>query len=379
MKKPSFLENSPKPQIVNRLYRGKTIQMWSGKVKINSIEGWAENPRIELFRKRHEREEGREPSQDEVYDEMKNAKDIALKDLRDDICKNNLREPLVLTYKGKLLDGNRRFFAIRYALDGLKSDDPRTHNLESVEVFVLTNEALAEDEQRILVEENFAPSLKKEWPDYVKALKIRDAHENGESKEDIVAKFGWNPTKIKDTLNILEIIDEFKAFALDAPDDDDESGGGLGLSESDVEEEVSRNYQYFNEAKKSLQKPLQTDYDFKVAFFRWLHDGKFKSFVQVRAAHKAWENPEARKILETQETDAGKDAKTVVDNAERAENKRLEVYHEVKSFLEFLRNLTVSNVDQLEPETRSELEDIVEEVKRLSTFVAGTSKEDGSK
>ncbi len=370
MSTPSFMQKTPKPRTVVRLYKGRTIQMWEGNVKINDVNGWAQNPRIELFRRKWHRDFGQDPSQDDVYEIMKSERQMELGKLRDDICKNDLREPLVLTWKGKLLDGNRRFFAIRYALETLPKNHPARQNLDSVNVFVLTKESSSEDEQCILVEENFAPSLKKEWPDYVKAIKIKEAHEeNGVSKADIAEKFGWSGAKVNETIRILDIIDEYKQFALDEPDQEDESGGGLGLSESEVEGEVSEKYQHFNEAQKSFRGPLQQDINFKLAFFRWLHEGKFKSFPQVRVAYKAWSNPEAKSILENQDVDAGKDAKTVVDDAARAEKKRTEVSYQVRYFLDFLRGLTMDNVSELTPETLSKLKKILTELQRLSGMI----------
>ncbi len=371
MSTPSFMQKTPEPRIVARLYKGKTIQMWEGKVKIDDIKGWAENPRIELFRSKWLRDyHGQEPGQDDVYEIMKTERQMELNKLRDNICKNDLREPLVLTWKGKLLDGNRRFFAIRYALETLPKDHSARQNLDSVNVFVLTKESSSEDEQRILVEENFAPSLKKEWPDYVKAIKIKEAHEeNGVSKADIAEKFGWTGAKVNETMRILEIVDEYKQFAQDEPDPEDESGGGLGLSESEIEEEVSEKYQHFNEAQKSFRVPLQQDIAFKLDFFRWLHEGKFTSFAQVRAAYKAWGNPEAKNILDNQKVDAGKDAKTVVDDAERAEKKRMKISYQVRHFLDFLRGLTMDDVSELTPETLSELQGILMQSQRLSEMI----------
>ena len=367
MAAPDFMQKKPEPRTVPRLYKGKVIQMWEGKVKIHEIEGWAQNPRIEIFRQQWRRDHGQDPSQDEVYDIMKNEREMELGKLRDDICKNGLREPLVLTWEKKLLDGNRRFFAIRYALERASS---ARQNLDSVDVFVLTDSASSDDEEHILVEENFAPSLKKEWPDYVKAMKIKESYDDGYGKKDIAEKFSWSVSKVNETLRILEIIDDFKQFALDEPNPEDESGGGLGLSDTETEKEVSEKYQFFNEAQKSFREPLQKDINFKLAFFRWLHEDQFKSFTQVRVAYKAWGNPEAKSILENQnDGSAGKDAKTVVDDAERIEKSRMEVSYQVSHFLGFLRELTMDDVVKLKSETLYELKDILAESQRLSEMI----------
>ena len=374
---PEFMETDPsKPGTTNRLYRGKFIQMWTGKVKISAIKGWAENPRIEIAREKWVRDYGLDPDQEAIYSMMKNDKDVDLERLRADICKNGLREPLVLTHSGRLLDGNRRFFAIRYAMEKLPSDHPARNSLETVPVFVLTSEASHDDEERILVEENFAPSLKKEWPDYVKARHIQKSQEEGMSRDDIVERFGWNTSRVKEVSRTLEIIDDFKVFASDPENQEDESGGGLGLPESEIEEVVTQKYQHFNEAQKSLREPLNTDPDFKIFFFRCLHEGKFKNFVQVRNAYKAWNNPEARQVLQSSSENAGKDAKTIVDEAERITQKRESIGYQIRNYLKFLRGLTLENISELESESLAELREILDESHHLSGMIDKATRSD---
>ena len=365
---PDFIEKKPIPQIVSRLYRGQNISMWVGKVAISKITGWAENPRIEFARRKWERNfSGIQLGQDEVYEIMKNEPQVDLKKLQVDICKNGLREPIVLTWGGRLLDGNRRFFAIRLALEILPQGHPTRSDLKLVNVFVLMEDATDKDEERILVEENFAPSLKKEWPHYVKAIKIREAKEKGMDKDEISASFGWPTNKIRETERTLEIIDDYKTYALDNPNPEDETGGGLGLEEDEVEKEISDMYQFFNEAQKSFFDPLQKEVEFKLSFFKWLHNKKFKSFNQVRIACKAWGNSEAKKILDDKSSDdAGKRAKTIVDAAEDAERNKQHVYTETKKFLGLLSDLTLENINELESKTLNELREIL---KKLEIFL----------
>jgi len=367
---PKFMETKPsEPRTTIRQYRGESIQMWEGKVKISAISGWAKNPRIEIAREKWVREYEQEPDQEAVYDIMKNDKEVDLERLRVDICKNGLREPLVLTYDGKLLDGNRRFFAIRYAMEKLRPDNPIRNSLKTVRAFVLTSDASPDDEERILVEENFAPSLKKEWPDYVKARHIQKSKEGGVSHDQIANRFGWSKTQINEALRILEIIEEFKMFAQSQPDPEDDSGGGLGLPESEIEDVVSKRYQHFNEAQKSLRDPLSKDPDFKLSFFRWLYEGKFKSFPQVRIAHKAWNNPEAKRVLQDQSENAGKDAKTIVDEADRITQKRENISYQIQNYLKFLRGLTLESILELKPESLADLRETLNEHHRLSEMI----------
>ena len=279
---PSFMVEKPLPQVKQRLYNGRKLIVWEGKVKISSVVGWVDNPRIDLAKRKFLSKVGNRPlTQAEILDLMKNDAEVKLKDLRDDIIKNGLREPLTISYSGKLLDGNRRFFAIKYALETMPESDPNRQDLESVDAFVLTDGATAEDEDNVLVEENFSASLKIEWPDYVKAQRVIELNNDGFSIESIASKVPWAKAKIRETLRIHEIISDFMQYATAPADPEDDSGGGFGLSEQDAEIIAAKNYQYFNEAQKSFFEPLGRDIDFKFQFFRWIHEGKSVSYTHL--------------------------------------------------------------------------------------------------
>lgn len=345
--------------------------VWEGKVNVSSIKGWVDNPRIELAKKKLISKVGaREISQDEIFDLMKNDPQVKLKELRDDILKNGLREPLTLSFQGKLLDGNRRFFAVKYALEGMPSTDPNRQDLEVVSVFVLTEDASKNDEQNVLVEENFSASLKIEWPDYVKALHVTAAHEEGLTADEISKKFSWAKVKIRATLRIHEIINEFILYATTPKDPSDENGGGLGITEHEAETVAAKNYQYFNEAQKSFFDALKTDFDFKIQFFNWIYEGKFASFPEVRVAYKAWQNPEAKAALLQPEPTAAKSAKAILDYNQRIVKSTDEAVGRVDSFLKFLKNLTAEEIKLIPEHSRLNLEEALELVVKMSTAAA---------
>lgn len=364
---PTFFIDKPTPVIKQRLYNGRKLMVWDGKVKISAIQGWVDNPRIELAKKKLISKIGaRQLSQDEIFDLMKNDSEVKLKELRDDIIKNGLREPLTLSYDGKLLDGNRRFFALRYALEGMHAADPNRQDLEAVEAFVLTEEATSEDEQNVLVEENFSASLKIEWPDYVKAIKVVEAHGDGLRLEEISRKFSWAKAKIKETLRIHEIINEFLMFATTPGDPNDESGGGLGLTEQDAETIAAKNYQYFNEAQKSFFDPLKTDFDFKIQFFKWIYEGKFSSFPEVRVAYKAWQHPEAKAAILQPEPSAAKSAKAILDYNSRVVKSVDETVGRIETFTKFLKGMTAEEIKRLPKISRENLAGALEMVLKMS-------------
>ena len=355
---PSFLSKIPKPQIKQRLYNGRKILVWEGRIKIELIQAWVENPRIELEKKKYLSKVGqREITDDEIFTLMKNDSDVKLKDLRDDIIKNGLREPLTLSFSAKLLDGNRRFFAIKYALEGMAQTDPNRQDLETVDVHVLSEIATEEDEQNVLVEENFSASLKIEWPDYVKARKVINAYEGDcLTIDQLSSKFSWAKSKIKETIKIHEIITDFIVYATSGIDHSDETGGGLGLSEQEAEALAAKNYQFFNEAQKSFYDSLKSDIDFKIQFFKWIAESKFSSFPEVRIAYKVWQHPEAKSIILQPDPAAAKSAKAILDYDSRVVRSDAEAEARIENFVKFLKELTAGEFQKIPSQTALKLE-----------------------
>jgi hypothetical protein len=331
------------------------------------IKGWDENPRIDLAKRSLQKAVGsRKLTEDELYDLMKKDPEVSLEDLRNDIMDNGLREPITLSFTGKLLDGNRRYFAVRYAYDSLPKTDPNRVDYETVDAYVLMEDATEEDEQHVLVEENFSPSLKIEWSDYIKASHVVKAHTQEMEIDEIAKKFKWNKSKVKATIRINNIIDEFLMFATTKPDQNDDTGGGLGLTEHEAETVAAKNYQFFNEAQKSFYDELQTDLEFKANFFHWIKDGKFSSFPEVRIAYKAWKDPEARSIISSPEPTAAKEAKSTLDYYERVVRSGDIASGRIDAFVKFLQNMKPNEIKSLSAHARKNLQEAITLIEKMS-------------
>lgn len=356
------------PQATTRLYNGRKIAVWQCRVDINLVSGWVDNPRIDVEKRRFQAMHGaRDLTQDEIFDIMKNTPEFKLADLRDDILKNGLREPLTLTWTGRLLDGNRRFFALKYALESLPPTDPNRQDLEKVPAYVLLEDAPEEDEQNVLVEENFSASLKLEWPDYVKAQLVVAEFRSGKGLDEkqIARKFGWSKQKVVEALKIDEIIQSFMTYATDPVNPEDELGGGLGLSETEAENICAKNYQYFNEAKKSFPNQLKTEPEFAVQFFKWIHEGKFSSFPEVRIAYKAWQSPEAKAALMQPDPTAAKAAKAIIDYNSRVVKTNDEIEGRIVNFTKFIEGVNVAQLQNVSAEARASFAKMVETFNKL--------------
>lgn len=373
----SLLQNNPKPSLRQRPFHGRKLQVWEGCVRFDKVTGWVDNPRIRLACQSKKSQVGnRKLTQDEVYEIMKVDPEVKLAVLRDDILQNGLREPIVLSDSGRLLDGNRRFFAIRYLLDGFPKGDPNWRDFQIIPVYVLHEGCTTEDEELVLVEENFHSSLKLEWPDYVKAQFIKADLDQGLAASDIAAKYAWTKRKIAETKRILDIIDDFMAYAMSPPDPEDDYGGGLGLTEQEGERIASQKFQYFNEAQKSFYDALQTDTEFKVSFFRWIKEGKFSSFPEVRIAHKAWKDSEAHSVIASGEPTAAKDAKAIIEYKSRVLKGKNEARTRIEEFTRFLESLTAEVISRLPNSTLKKLRhgmQLVEEMGQAARNVTGVT------
>lgn len=370
MAKSAILEKTPPPQMRQRPFHGRRLPVWEGVVKYDKVQGWVDNPRIRLICKRLKEKVGdRDLAQDEVFDIMKNDKDIKLDFLRDDILQNGLREPIVLSSNGQLLDGNRRFFAIRFLLENLPKGHPDRQDYEKIHAYVLDDSCSRQDEDLVLVEENFHASLKIEWPDYVKAMFIKEDWTKGLSHPEIAKKYGWNSRKVGETIRIIELIDDFLTYATDSPDPEDEFGGGLGMNENQAEAVAAENYQYFNEAQKSFLNPLKSDPEFKVHFFKWIADGKFSSFPEVRVAYEAWRDAEARSIIASDEPTAAKDAKAVIDYKRRVLKGKNEVKVRIEEFTRYLESLSVAEINGMTAQTLEKLHEAMNIVDDMAASV----------
>jgi len=376
MKPPSFLlKSNPTPTAKQRLYNGRKLQVWEGRLKVDDILGWVDNPRIDLAKKLFQDKVGnRDLSQDEILGIMKGEPDFKLKELRDDIQKNGLREPVTLSFSGKLLDGNRRFFAIKYALETIPATDPNRADLEVIDAFVLFEDVSEADEENVLVEENFAGSLKIEWPDYVKAQKVLRLKDEGLTDEEVAKRLAWAKSRVKETIRIAEIIDEFEAYAVAVKNPADERASGLGLTEHEAKALAAKNYQFFNEAQKSFYNPLMTDVDFKLAFFKWIAEGKFSSFPEVRIAYKAFKNPEAMALLSADQPGAAKVAKASLDYNERVVKNSEEVAGRIDAFVKFLKHLEADSIRKMPAVTRANLQEALELIAKMSAAVSSVDE-----
>jgi hypothetical protein len=359
---------------VQRKFHGRQLLVWVGEALVADISGWVSNPRLDLELKRFKNKfAGREPDQEEILTIMAVTPEFELKKLAEDIRKNGVQKPVILNFEGKLLDGNRRYFAVRYLIANTKETDPKLQEYIKIPVIVLDENCSEDDENHVLVQENFYTDLRKPWPHFVLASYVYDALENGESAKAVSQRYEWSVAKVNDTKKIMGLINEFISFASsDTPD-------GLGLEALDAERIAADNYQFFNEAQKSFYTQLLSDVDFKVQFFRWIYEKKFSSFAQVRVAYSAWEDDDLRKILKSSDPEAAERVAAAVAFKKVSKTTDVQISTKISQFSGFLNNIKASEIAQLTESDVRELKEILAKVASMAAAAASLSEATGNR
>ena len=138
-----------------------------------------------------------------------------------------------MTWDGKLLDGNRRKFAVMWALsDRGGADIGQRRLLERVPMRVLPPDATESQEKFILIQENYADSLKEPWPEVVTNGALYDRYQELSdqfpSEDDLSIRrrlrdeFPRFPvTDIRNRIETWQLILEFRGEYNDELDEDD--------------------------------------------------------------------------------------------------------------------------------------------------------------
>lgn len=371
---PEIILPSPAPRLEQISVANLLIPIWSGKVKVDSIKGWTDNPRIRVLVAQFRNNMGRAPDQDDIYELMKKDEDSKLKLLRDDIMSNGVRHPVWLSKDGKLLDGNRRYFAVRYARESLTEADHRWAALQSVPAYVLTEDSDEIAEHRVVVQMNFSDDLKQPWPDLVKAMMVFEDYQKGLSLDALKAKYDWSAQKVQRAIRTYGIIEEFRAFATEEFNPEAPLAGGLGKSENEANDIANKHYQKFNEAQQSFRQGLDEDSDFKRVFFRLLAGNKFQSWAEVRTAYDAYKDPSIRPVLLSEDPEAADNARLLVESKKKGVTLVATKEQRLREFVDFLNTLKIEEIRKLPVTSFKELESALRDVNAVVGSVAAAVK-----
>jgi len=203
--------------------------------------------------------------------------------LADSIARNGVLVPLIISDNGKLLDGNRRYFACQW-LKMQYRDLPR--EIFNIPVYVIREADLSDRlELKILAEANFVPDLKTAWPLEAQAriveeyyLKIsKDKHSDVETVfKELTNIFGISRQRTTDLLDTLKLTREF----IDENTDIDNRLKRRGI----VEEKFLYFWEFQNKTTKGNRAYHDDDElrEVKNMFFMQINKGRDTSIKNVK-------------------------------------------------------------------------------------------------
>jgi len=342
------------PRVLNRSFHGHLYGGWSGHVRFEDIGSWIDNPRTEYLKISFLRDSGILPTSEQmclmmVEDDAPET-GMGIKELAHSIAENGLRQALILTQDGRLLDGNRRYAALWW-LRQMDADIPDDAKL--VPVWVLDAEPHDDAEFYITTDLNFVGDYKKEWGQYVRARVLYHEWDKGKknggySVPMLAQRYGWSQSRVRSYVNTAALIEEFLDQHEEAPE---------------ALEQAFEHFVWFEQLRRSNGKKLDGDYEFKAAIFDWIlpregEEGRFsqmKDFArltEIREKPEAWEalenktGPgalrEAIYIVDGDKVPRGKDPKAKVERVvkdltdlqskgdlDKLDTKTLDAFHEV--------------------------------------------------
>jgi hypothetical protein len=374
-----------KPRYEIRYFHRRRTEVWTGYVQTKDIKGWVENIRIALFVAKWRRDHGgAQPTNDDILDWMvrdpnllgDKSREFELGSLAENIVKNGVRQPLVLTSDGVLLDGNRRYFAALMKLrEAEKDGDKGTLAMVAyLPAHVLSPTCSEEDRKAVLVEENFVDDCRKRWPSFIRATRVYEDYlelrEAGATKGAAVTRladvFGEKEGQIKRWIKMMDFIDDFHNYH----SSEDEETGRVPKDEYEIKWRTQKYFEYFDELSKTdVVNTLTADPELREKVFERLYEGDFVSFTHIRKLPDIAQDRRAKeKFMMGSGPQAVKEAMqwlTVTGMAKKA----MDINDRIVSFKQFLESLTAQDIDKLDPEAVSELEDIARKVTSMAVVV----------
>ena len=373
--RPDFvLRDAEWGEIETRYFNGIPITLYRTEGNPSKIKGWVYNPRVDMvlnrWRNANHMSVDAVPDDEEMLELMLNYDDgsFAIQDLGEDVKRNGVREPIIVTWDATLIDGNRRKFAVMWAISSKGGASPeQQHRLERIPMFVLPEAASYSDKQSIIIQENYAASLKREWPQVVTNGSIYRRFQElsiqfpSEQELDIrrrvqreFPRFGV--TDIRDRISTWNLIEEFK---VDYGDD---------TNEDDLADKINKSFQYFRQANDTFRnKNVFTQPEFKELLFSGIQENLFPSFASVRRLEEIYRNPQAKEIFLGGEGLQGTALRSNFDQAtaeagREEATRNLTLERRLESMIDSLNNLTSMELAKIPPSLRSGLESALQRI-----------------
>lgn len=351
---------TPDSKAQKKLFHNERINVYPTALPLDQIHFWPENNRTLFTFDRLRRIKGKELNRLSVEDitQFVAEQDIhKLQVLADSIGRNGVQVPLIIRDDGKLLDGNRRYFAcqwlrMQFAARGKTSPE----SLSQIPVQVIRKADLKETlELKILAEANFIPDLKVAWPLDAQARAVEEYYQQFRKAKkadheaallEVVAVFGIPRQRAVDLLDTLELT---KQFIAEGKDDDDKI-----RRREIVEDKFVYLWEFRNKAMKgSGALNIETELvEVRNLFFQFMAQGRdnpIKNVKQVEPLVQARRDKTAWTLLK--ESKGSKLSVVVSMMNEKKEVRKAE--DKIRVFLGWLRE-----VEELTPKAKTYLAEV---------------------
>jgi hypothetical protein len=318
---PAILLQNPKPQSEIKSFHRRKIQVWAGHVHVVDVHPWADNKRTELHVEQWKAETGAPPDDEDLYQIVTQDEMQKIQPLADNIRQNGVRVPIILAADGRLLDGNRRYFAQRMNLKRAKPEEKV--EFERLPAWVLAKETGPEDELNVITERNLVDDQRLEWPYSVQARQVYEDHvDQGMSIKDIAAKYDATTSRIRQMIQAVELAEDFVGYHADKDHD--------GHRARRI---VYENLIWFDQVRRSHSKLVNEDAEFRNALFdmifeqpaKFMQARDFLKLGEIRSNDAAWEKltsvagraglEQAQQVLAAEKADSARDAAGKLERA----------------------------------------------------------------
>lgn len=343
------------------------------------IKGWTDNPRVALiikrWRNRNHISADAIPDDETMLELMldddtrhNTNQTFAIVGLGEDIKRNGVREPIIVTWDGRLLDGNRRKFAVMWALSNRGgANSQHLQLLSRIPMLVLNEDATPEDEKSILIQENYAESLKVRWPEVVTNGELHKRYQEltdlFPNEDDLAIRRRlrdefprFSVTEISRRIETWSLIEEFRTDYTEQVDEDD------------LEAEINDRFQLFRQANDTYRtKNVFNNPEFRDLLFKGIHHGLFPSFAAVRELDDIYESPRAKEVfLEGEGMSSPQkrmNFRRVRDEAGRERASRdLTLSKRIEDTIAFLDGVTSLQLSEISADLRQRLENALERI-----------------
>ena len=216
---------TPKNKAQRKPFHDVSINVYPDFLPLSKIHFWKDNNRTIFTFDRLKRLKNKDISDipiEEITQFIADQDIHKLQSLADSIGRNGVQVPLIIRDDGKLLDGNRRYFACQLLKMQLAEDGKSLPKaLLQIPVLIIRKADLDKKETlelKILAEANFIPDLKLPWSLDAQARAVKEFYDQVKGKKgndeetalaEVVSVCGISRQRARDLLGSLELTEVF--------------------------------------------------------------------------------------------------------------------------------------------------------------------------